>query len=270
MSVPLAPSPAATAALLGFALLWARGRRALGARAAGLPGRPWAVVAGLVVTAAALLSPLDGLAALLLSAHMVQHLLLMLVAAPLLAAGAPGVTLLLALPHRWRRRLARWRRAALVAATLRLARSPVPVWAAHVAALWLWHLPGPYQAAAAGAPLHALEHASFLGTAWLLWRLVLGPAGQRRQAPGVRLVLLFVTAMPMTLLGALLAFAPVPLYAGQSAAAASFGLSALQDQQLAGVLMAVPADFAFLGVLSAILLRWFGRDPAPSTVPRPG
>jgi len=254
-----------------LALAWLRGLRVLPGGLASR-GHPAVFAAGLAATAVALVSPLDAVAGGLLVAHMVQHMLLILVAAPLLAAGAPGLALLLALPPWSRRRLARLRLSAPVAAARRLADAPVVAWSLHVAAIWLWHLPAVYGAALVSAPVHALEHASFLGTAWLFWRLVLSPDPRRRLAPGLRMLLVFVTALPTNLLGALLTFAPNPLYAGQSAAAARWGLTALSDQQLAGVVMWVPADVAYLAVLCGVFLRWFasaGQDaaPAPSGAP---
>jgi putative membrane protein len=272
MSVPpglgWSPSPLPVAGLLALALVWARGRRAL-PPAAAAAGHPAAFAAGLAVTAVALVSPLDALAGILLTAHMVQHMLLILVAAPLLALGAPGVALLLALPPAWRRRVTQLRRTAPVAAVRVLAGAPVLIWALQVAAIWLWHLPALYGAALVSEPVHALEHASFLGTAWLFWRLVLPTGPRRGLSPGLRMLLVFVTALPTNLLGALLAFAPNPLYRDQSAGAAAWGLTALSDQQLAGVIMWVQADVLYLAVLCAVFLRWFasaGRDavPAPS------
>ena len=241
------------AAAAGYGRGWRRLRRgrrpASGRRAA-------AFGAGLAVVAVALLPPLDALAGTLFAAHMAQHMLLVMVAAPLLVLGAPGLPLAVALTPAWRRRLARLRRHAAVASARRLLTRPAVAWGVHVAALWAWHLPGPYQAALASAPLHAAEHACFLGTAVVFWWVVLSAESRRRLAPGFAMLYLFAAALQGSALGAVLTFAPVPLYPLQT--------SSLADQQLAGLVMWVPADLVYLGTAGVLFMRWLASLEAAS------
>jgi putative membrane protein len=249
-AVLLALAVLATAYHRGLRRLWRAGPRAVTGRQA------LAFAAGLAAVALALVSPLDTLSGALFAAHMAQHMLLIMVAAPLLVLGAPGLPLLLALPPAWRRRLARIRRHPLATAGWRLLSRPAVAWAVHVGALWLWHLPGPYQTALASDPVHAAEHASFLGTAMLFWWVVLSADRRRRLAPGFAALYLFAAALQGSALGALLLFAPAPLYPLQALGSASFGLPPLADQQVAGLIMWIPADLVYLGSAATLFMRW--------------
>ena len=234
--------------------------------------------AGLAVLAVALASPLDGLAGQRFAPHMVQHLLLMLVAAPLIVSGRPVTVLLAAIPPGRRRALHRatstgaWR---LPTAVL---RHPIVVWALGTAVLWAWHFPALYDLALGNDAVHAAEHATFLGTAALFWGLVIG-AGRRRSPVGrpVALALTFATALASSALGAALTFATAPLYPLQAARAAAAGVSPLEDQQLAGVLMWVPPGVIYLVTMATLLVRWFaeldarsdGDAPSPALLAEP-
>lgn len=264
---PLAPhdlwgawnlEPAVLAGLAGLAVVYGRGLRRLwpaGPRV--VAGRQAAAfAAGLATVAVALVSPLDTLAGVLFAAHMAQHMVLVMIAAPLLALGAPGLPLTLALPPAWRRRLGRFRRHAIVAAGRHLLTRPMVAWGAHVGVLWVWHLPVPYQTALASEPIHALEHASFLGTAVLFWWVALSREGRRRLAPGFAALYLFAAALQGSALGALLTLAPTPLYPLQASRSAPWGLAPLADQQLAGLIMWIPADLAYLGAATALFMGW--------------
>jgi putative membrane protein len=135
--------------LLGLAIpaaAYGLGMRRLGRSRPGVPARRQAAgfAAGLAAVAVALVSPLDTLAEVLFAAHMAQHMLLVMVAAPLLVLGAPGLPLTVSLPPGWRRRLGRLRRQPAMAAGRRLVTRPVVAWGVHVGVLWAWHLPAPY------------------------------------------------------------------------------------------------------------------------------
>jgi putative membrane protein len=202
--------------------------------------RRWQVrafIGGWAALAIALVSPVDALAGTLLTAHMAQHLLLTLVAAPLLVLGAPTLPLVTALPERLRtvaqrtRLPARWRRHAT---------SPVAVAVAcgvHIGVLWVWHLPVLYEAALASSVVHVLEHATMLGSAALLWSTVLHRGGPVRRLSVLAAPALFVTAVLTVGLAALLTFSPGAWYPSYVDGAAAWGLTALEDQQRAGALM---------------------------------
>jgi cytochrome c oxidase assembly factor CtaG len=216
---------------------------------------------GILTLAAALLSPVDALGETLFSVHMVQHLLLILAAAPLLALGEPLLPMVWALPRRRRLAAGRWWMAApRVRRTVWAMGDPLGVWLANLAVLWFWHLPGPYLAALGDERIHAVEHLAFLGTAFLFWWVVFQPIGRRRLARGGAVVYLALTLMQSGALGAILAFARTPWYPAHAAGAAAWHLTLLEDQQLAGLIMSVPASLVYIGVALALAARWFIFD----------
>jgi putative membrane protein len=183
----------------------------------------------LVVLAVALLSPLDRLSELLFAAHMSQHELLMVVAAPLSVLGRPWVALTWAVPPAWRGpvflAIRRW---GLLEAW-RTLTAPVVALVLHAAALWIWHVPRLFDAALAHADLHALQHASFFATAELFWfALLQGRYG--RAGYGVAVLYVFVTATHSGVLGAALALASEAWYPLQAERAVAFGADPLVDQ----------------------------------------
>jgi cytochrome c oxidase assembly factor CtaG/cytochrome c551/c552 len=241
--------------LRGVRLLWRRG-----AGGGGL-GR-WEVAAfvtGWVVLGLSLLSPLHALGGALFSAHMVQHELLMAVAAPLLVLGRPVLPLLRAAPGPARRAVARLAAVPSVRAAWGAVTTPLAATAIHGVAVWVWHLPSLFQATLESEPLHALQHASFLGTGLLFWWALVHGRGERR-AYGVGVLAVFLTAAHTGALGALLALARTdfyPVYAGRTAA---WGVTPLEDQQLAGLIMWVPAGIAYLAAALALVAGWFGES----------
>jgi putative membrane protein len=248
--------PVLLAGLLLAAWAYRRGRT-------GGPRRPvdtWRArcfAVALVAIGLALLSPLDALSSALASAHMVQHLLLILVAAPLLALSAPSSAILRGSPLAVRRASGRWRRRlGLTHGNLGVLRHPAAVWLLQVGVLWFWHAAAPYDAALGSEPLHLLEHASFLVTAVLFWHVVIGVRGAARVSNGLGVLLVFAMAMQSVFLSVLLTFARTPWYSGYAATTAPWGLDPLTDQQLAGVIMWIPAGGIYLVVALALLVAW--------------
>jgi putative membrane protein len=222
--------------------------------------------AGLVVTAAALCPPVHRMAETLLTAHMVQHLALVLVASPLLAAGRPLITIVRALPRPARRLVARG--AATVPAWRRLGaalRHPGVVWAAHASVLWAWHMPWLYDRAVGSAALHAVEHASFMATGVAFWSVLVRPRERRRLGVGGGLVYLFTAAIQSTVLGALLTLAERPWYVAHAG-----GLSPLQDQHVAGLIMWIPAGCVYLAAILALVASWVMPAADRRAAPVPG
>jgi putative membrane protein len=261
-TAPAGPRPtaaavaAAPAGSAGSARSTASAAPASSARSIRSGSQVAAFVAGLVTLAVALVSPLDSAAAALFSAHMVQHLLLVVVAAPLLVAGRTGRMALMALPGRPRRQV----RSAIARRPVRrvadLLAHPLAVWGLGTAVLWVWHLPSPYEAALAHEAVHAVEHLTLLATALLLWDVVLGGPRRRLSVP-IAVLVLFATGLQGAALGAVLVFARSPLYAAHEPTAPLWGLTPLEDQQLAGGLMWVPPGLVYLGVIAALVVRWF-------------
>lgn len=237
-------------ALLSFAIGWrklaGRSRRgmALLRRSAAFFGSGWLILAG------ALVSPLHEAGEHSFSAHMFEHELIMLVAAPLLVAAQPLAIMLWAFPAEPRKRIA-----ALATAMQRPWRAlSVPVFAtvAQAAALWLWHAPTLFDRALSSEVWHGAQHLSFLVTALFFWTAMLG----RRTPPGIAALCLVVTSIVSGALGALMAFAESPWYAGYARFAfAPFGMSPVEDQQVAGLLMWVPGGLVHAGVALIIVRR---------------
>lgn len=222
---------------------------------------------GLVALALALLSPIDALANALASAHMAQHIVLILVAAPLLVAGGASATMMRGLSPSVGRA---FRRAADVSgadSVVQTLRRPVTAWVLHAAALWLWHSASLYEAALSSHLLHGLEHLTFIVTALLFWSAVLSPRASRRAPRGVAVLLVFTMALQGVLLSALLTFAPTPWYETYTQTTHAWGLAPLADQQLAGVTMWVPGGLIYLGIGLALLAAWFKESDAAARVP---
>jgi putative membrane protein len=209
------------------------------------------VLAGWLVLAFALLSPIATMSEWLFSVHMTQHELLMLVAAPLLAIGRPLVPMLWALPEQWRRGSTK---SAAFAAFL---TAPPVVFALHAIALWLWHLPSLYEAAVLDDGIHVIQHLCFTGTAALFWwSLIRGRYG--RLGYGAALIYIFATALHSGGLGALLTLSNVPWYSLYVERAAGIA-DPLQDQQLGGVLMWVPSGIVMMMFALALFAAWLGE-----------
>ncbi len=185
------------------------------------------------------LSPwMDDLSDTWLAAHMAQHELLMVVAAPLMVLSAPLVAVVWALPAPLRSTLSKSVQQPAVAATWRVVVAPATVFLLHAAALWLWHLPALYDYALAHESAHVIEHACFFATAALFWwGIAHGRYG--RLGYGAAVVYVFATAMHSGVLGALLTLSPHVWYA-HYLQPHSAGLTPLEDQQLAGLLMWIP------------------------------
>jgi cytochrome c oxidase assembly factor CtaG len=152
-----------------------------------------------------------------------------------------------------------------MAACTRTLSRPVPVLVLHVTALYLWHLPVLYQAALNDDRLHALEHASFFGTAWLFWWLIVDEKGRRKLGDGAAVLFVFLAGLASGALGALLTFAPTALYPIQALGARAWGLTPLTDQQLAGLIMWVPAGVVYVLTAAVLFLRWMSVMDSPVT-----
>lgn len=240
----------------GLRRLWRRAGRGRGVAR----WRATCAAAALLVLVVALLSPLDALGHALFSAHMVQHLLLLVVAPPLLVAGAPLYVGLWALPDASRRVVARWwhgaRRLRAIAGQL---LRPIPVWSANVAILWAWHLPAAYDLAVRRDWVHALEHASFLVASFFFWWLLFRHTG-RRMDRGAGIVYVFAAGLQCAALGALLTLSGGAWYAVHAHTTAAFGLTPIEDQQLAGLIMWIPAGLAYLVASAVLFVQWI--EPA--------
>ncbi|HYU24929.1 MAG TPA: cytochrome c oxidase assembly protein [Thermoanaerobaculia bacterium] len=206
----------------------------------------FAFYAGWLSLVVALVSPLDALGGILFSAHMAQHEVLMVVAAPLLVLGRPLAAFLWAMPARWRLPLASWTQRAPIAAAWHAITNPLVATIVHGVALWTWHLPSLYEATLRSDAVHAVQHSSFLFSATLFWwALVHGRWG--RLGYGVAIGYVFVTAAHSGALGALITFAPHVIYP-------IYG--SIDDQQLAGLIMWIPAGVLLTIAAVGLMVGW--------------
>jgi putative membrane protein len=203
----------------------------------------------------ALVSPVHAWGSMLFSAHMTQHELLMLVAAPLLVLGRPIVPFLWALPKPWALTLAHLSKFKPWEKTWRTISNPVVAWMIHAVVLWSWHVPFLFQATLQTESVHALQHASFLISALLFWWAVIH--GRRRALGfGLAVLYMFTTALHSGLLGALLTFANSLWYPAYAERTEIWGLTPLQDQQLGGLIMWVPAGLVYIAAGLALFAGW--------------
>jgi putative membrane protein len=211
-----------------------------------------AFAGGEVVLLVALVSPLEGVAGTLFSAHMIQHVLLVAVAPPLLLAGRPDVALLWGLGGLG----GRLAKAPPVRAVFRFWNAgarPMPAAAIHGAVVGAWHIPAAFDAALDSPILHDLEHLSFFGSALLFWR-ALQIAGRQARTAALGALAALTTMIYGGLLGALISFAPRPLYE-RYVWTGLWGLDPLEDQQLAGLVMWVPVGMIYLAAGLLLLAR---------------
>jgi cytochrome c oxidase assembly factor CtaG len=254
----MSPWDAAVLLLLGIlALLYVAGSRVLATRHSHVHWRErlffWTGWLALVISVA---PPLDAAAAHTLSAHMLQHELMMIIGGPLIAAGRPMIPALWALPAAVRA-MPWWRvqPSVTVAAVL------------HAVAVWIWHAPVLYQAAVLNEGVHVVQHASFVLTAGLFWwTLIYGRYG--RAAYGASALYVFVTMVHSGVLGAILALSGSPFYGLYVQRASAAGVDPTADQQVAGLYMWIPAGIVLTLAGLSFVFVWLhesGRSSVRST-----
>jgi putative membrane protein len=251
-------APALLGPSLAIALVYGRGMSTIWRRSANGRGlrlrQAMLFAAGWVVLLLALATPLHALSERLFTAHMMEHEIIMLVAAPLIAASAPGPALLWGMPSPLRHGAARCLRARTTRVLLRSASRPAVATLFHGMAIWIWHVPGLFEAALERGFLHYLQHVSFLGTALVFWWAMLPSGGKQNR--GAQIGHLFVTSMHTSALGVLLVFSPRLWFPANAGLSELLGLSPLEDQQLAGLIMWVPAGMAYAGFALWMSARW--------------
>jgi putative membrane protein len=208
----------------------------------------------------ALDSPLHELGEQLFWVHMLQHEILMLVAAPLLVLGRPLISFLWAFTPRWRSRIGSVGRSRVFTTGWRMISAPLSAWLLSALALWVWHAPSLFNQTLTNDAMHAAQHASFFLTALLFW----WPLANRLPSIGYGggLAYVFTTALHTSVLGALLTFAPRPWYAPYLASTAHWHLTPLEDQQLGGLIMWIPAGSLLLIVALVLLVKWMRESQA--------
>jgi putative membrane protein len=249
--------PAVAIILAAATVLYLGGLARMLSRPAGRsPVSKWRVVSfagALGVIGLALLSPIDAFAEEFFAVHMAQHLLLVLVAAPLIAFSNAQLVYLWLWPLHARRWIGRT--VAGIPGVKLAARAKATAWvvcAAFIGSLWFWHAPATYDWALANKWGHASEHLVLLATSTAFWRVVV-TSGERRLSPGMMILMVSLVGLQGSFLAALITFAPRPLYAAYAA-------NSIDDQALGGVLMCIPASFLYLGSTIWALSRMLNGD----------
>jgi putative membrane protein len=251
-------------ALAGLGTAYAIGWRRWRVLGPGVPAwRVAAYVLGLASIAIALLSPIDRAAAERFSAHMVQHLILTMVAAPLLLLGDPFPVVLwsASLPVRMAVG-APFRPGGTGRSILALLTALPTAWLLSTGVLWIWHWPALYETALEHDVVHAVEHVTFFLTAVLFWWPIVRPAPhvRPRPHPGLQILYLIAATAQSVALGALLSIPERVLYPYYGARAASLGVNALDDQLLGGGLMWGSGHMYLVPIL--VILYRFARQDA--------
>jgi putative membrane protein len=244
--------------LLMLAALYAIGSLVVHRRSARQAHRIWQTVAfwsGWLTLAGSLTSPLHWLGEHLFTFHMVEHEILMAISAPLLVVANPVGRLLWGLPRRARVDVGRAMRRPIVTKIWQWVSVGGHATVLHGVAIWAWHAPILFDAAVTNIALHRAQHLSFFLTAVLFWWSVL-----RRDDSGAGAWHVFITMLHTSVLGALMALAPRVIYGAQTATAFEWGLTPLEDQQLAGIIMWIPAGTIYAGAALALLAIWIGQS----------
>jgi len=240
--------------LAGLARLWARAENSIPTvrRNAALFMLGWLTLAGATV------SPLHEGGEHSFTLHMIEHELIMLVAAPLMALSRPLGVMLWALPGGWRTGLSSRAQGGAVGFVWRHVSTPIAATAIQILVIWLWHMPYLFDQALRHEGWHIVQHVCFLVSALIFWwAMVFGRAG--RAGYGLSAFCLFATSMAEGALGALMTFSISPWYAAYATMGMGlFGLTPEQDQQLAGLVMWIPGGMIHAGAALIMLVRWLG------------
>lgn len=264
-----------------FVIGWRRLRsvsgRARDRRSLGTGWRPVCYVAGLLVIGFALMSPIDVLVQQLFFVHMIQHMLLIMIAPILLLLPNPMPFLLWGLPGRARlvaggalNRVLN--KESTAGQLLRKVTSPVVVWFVMIVFIIGWHDPNMYNAALRSATVHDLEHVTMFVAGMLFWWTVIGagPRLHKNLSRPAKVVFVIAAIPPNMALGAALAFSPEPIYSFYTHMPRLWGISVLDDQRLSGIIMWIPGSMMyFMAALTLLflILSGEGRKPAPEDQP---
>jgi cytochrome c oxidase assembly factor CtaG len=221
---------------------------------------------GIGVLTVSLISPLDGLGdTYLFSAHMVQHLLLLLISPPLMIVGLPEAAT--------RRILER----PVIGRIERKLSQPALALLAVVGVVWIWHFPPFYNFALANESVHAFQHLTFLASATIFWWPVFTPLEEKRMPAPTVLLYIFLASLADAILGIVLTFVPAGLYPAYlnpedpwhilAILRNTWGITPQVDQQLGGLVMWVPGSLIYLTILLGCLLRWYNSPETENLAP---
>lgn len=230
-------------------------RREVGAHRVTTPSQTAAFSAAIALFIVALSPQVDDVTDALFSAHMAQHLVLMLFIPPLLVWGRPALVTIWALPRRFRKKLATSRVVQGARVVTSHLMHPLSVAVLFLGTFLFWHLPRPYAWSLESEWVHTFEHLSFVATAFMFWTLIIEPSGRRRLAFVPSMLFVAAIAVLSGLPGALMILAPVVLFKAHGLAAQAWGMTPLEDQQIAGLIMWIPAGIFFLGPIAWLFVK---------------
>ena len=256
----LDPVPIVGVGMAAAAYLWTERRVARRHPASPAPRhRRWLFMGGIAAILVALVSPVDTYENVLFSVHMVQHMLLEMVAAPLIVLSAPITLVLRATGPSARRAIL----AVLHSQPARWLTFPLVTWLLFAGINWGWHFSGLYNVALENDPVHYLEHASFLAAALLFWWPAIGPDPQPWRMPhAVRLMYLFLAMPQNSFLGVALLSTQRVLYLHYVTVVRAWGPTPLDDQHLGGTVMWVFGDMVFLAAMLGVVWAWMHFEDA--------
>lgn len=257
--------PLVVVALLASAALFVTGAIRLWRKSGTGHGiRYWEAVAfaaGWISLFIALVSPLHAWGRVLFSAHMTQHEVLMLVAAPLFVLGRPLIAFTWAIPVRWSRRAGVIAKTGWLNGAWRFLTIPFVAWLVHAIALWTWHIPKLFDAVLKYETVHTLQHFSFFASALLFWwALIHGRQGV--MGYGAAVLYVFTTSLHSGLLGAVITFSRSVWFPSYLGLTESWGLTPLEDQQLGGLIMWIPASLVYIFSGLALFAGWLRESEA--------
>ena len=243
-------------AIGGFRL----GRRSRSRRGTGFRDIYYLIGIGAVFVA--LSSPIDVYSGDLFFIHMIQHLLLVMIAAPFILLSSPVANILWSCPLRLRHYLGGFmNRTGIFRQVLRGATIPIIAWFMYVVTFWVWHSPGFYNAALSSDGLHVIEHAMMFGSGIVFWWPVIGPAPLKSHMPHpLKFLYLFLALFQNIILAAILTFAEWPVYSYYQVVPNHWGIGGEWDQQLAGVLMWIPGTMMYFVAISIIFFAWLEQE----------
>jgi putative membrane protein len=209
----------------------------------------------------ALISPLDPLSDRLSSAHMIQHMVIMMLAAPLFVSSSPLYYTIWALPRFLRVRLTPLTGWFFGKSSGRyFFYQPVILWIFFALTLWLWHFPQLYQAALLNRWIHDFQHICFFMVSCLFWRILLDPVHRFQLSTGLAILYVFTTSLHAMMLGAFMALSPKVWYRFYEGKTLSWNMDALEDQQVAGFIMWMPACSIYVLVTVFIFYQWMKKN----------
>jgi cytochrome c oxidase assembly factor CtaG len=227
-------------------------------------------LSGLALVGLALMSPIDVLASQLFFIHMIQHLLLVMLAPPLLLLANPFPFFLWGLPVEARGQVAHlFTPQSAFRRTLRSLTPPGLVWLIFIATFLGWHDPNAYNLALRSDLIHNLEHLTFFGTALLFWWHVIrvGPRIHGRFPPGARIAYLLATVPVNMLTGIVIAFTTQPIYTYYTTVPRLLGLTVMQDQMLGGVIMWIPGSMMYIIAALILIARLIQAEESKQPLP---